>query len=113
MPIKRDLKRENSVGQKVIRGMYMQFLQDEAKPVVTYTPGLPYAIICDIDGTLAEHHRSPFDYDSLDTDTLIEPIAEALKSLAYNRLESRTVIIVSGGRILIWAVPSVGWRDMG
>jgi hypothetical protein len=41
------------------------------------------AIICDIDGTLAEKgDRNPFDYTTVDQDTLIVPVAETVKALA-------------------------------
>lgn len=68
--IERDLKRPNSVGPKVIWDMYNQFLKP--KPLV-YTPktGLPLAIICDIDGTLAHHgDRSPYDWARVGEDTI-------------------------------------------
>ena len=90
--IQRDLGRPNSVGSKVIRGMYNQFLLNKNESV-EYDSKLPDAIICDVDGTLAQHHRSPYDYDKLDTDTLIRPVKEALDRLV--NIED-TVIILSG-----------------
>jgi predicted kinase len=50
--IKRDLARPNSVGEKVIRNMYNQFLKPAPLPS-GYNPDLDDVIICDIDGTLA------------------------------------------------------------
>lgn len=81
--ISRDLKRPNSVGSKVIRKMYNQYLAgtDQEAPRKERREGYPLAIICDIDGTLAQHHRSPYDYDSLMTDTIIEPVHMALVRL--------------------------------
>jgi predicted kinase len=52
--IRRDLNRERSVGEKVIRDMYNKYLNPikrNEQPV--YNPDLPDAIICDLDGTLA------------------------------------------------------------
>ena len=50
--IKRDLNRLNSVGEKVIRQMYNDFLAPKPEEIVV-DPSLPHAIICDLDGTLA------------------------------------------------------------
>ena len=93
--IERDLKRPNSVGSKVIRGMYNKYLfgtVTDQTPQVQNKRGLPQALICDIDGTLARHQRSPFDYDSLMTDTVIEPVKEALIRLGYGKFK----ILLSG-----------------
>lgn len=51
------------------------------------------AIIVDIDGTLAKHNRSPYDYDSLLTDDLHEHVALLVNSM-YDL--GYMVIIVSG-----------------
>ena len=59
--IKRDLKRPNSVGERVIRKMYEDFLKPKPS-VVEDDPSLPNAVICDIDGTLAHMvNRGPYD----------------------------------------------------
>lgn len=77
--IKRDLSRENSVGAKVIMQMYDQFLKP---PAEIYAPpeGMPQAIICDIDGTLAHMvDRSPFDWHKVGSDTLDRTVAGILR----------------------------------
>ena len=52
------------------------------------------AIICDIDGTLAEKgERNPFDYTTVDQDTLIVPVAETVKALAKH---GYAILIFSG-----------------
>lgn len=58
--IKRDSKRPNYVGERVIRRMYNQFLAVEVeKP--EYDPNKQDIILCDIDGTLAiMGDRSPY-----------------------------------------------------
>ena len=66
--IKRDLKRPNSVGQDVIWRMYWDHVA-----VIEEAPKednrLPYCIIVDVDGTLAEMNgRSPFDWSKVSTD---------------------------------------------
>lgn len=63
--IKNDLKRLNSVGEKVIRDMYRDFLKPKSL-VYERIEGLPEAVICDIDGTLALFgDANPYDRDFL------------------------------------------------
>ena len=50
--IKRDARRENPVGRKVILDMYDKYVRKEI-PVIPYVDSLPDAIIVDVDGTLA------------------------------------------------------------
>jgi len=96
--IKRDLKRPNSVGSKVIWRMYHQFIR---KPIESQsghnraTIDLPEAIICDIDGTLALHNRDPFDFERLNTD-LVNPAVERILRWASDRLVGPKVILLTG-----------------
>lgn len=77
--IKRDLARERSVGEKVIRDAYKTYLKanglaQEILPI-PYDSSLPDAIICDIDGTVAYNEwRSPFDTSHCDEDGIYETI---------------------------------------
>lgn len=75
--IKRDLKRPNSVGEKVITTMYNEYLKP--KPVVReWDVTLPNAIICDLDGTLALFgNENPYDRDFM-KDHLNEAVADIL-----------------------------------
>ncbi len=86
--IARDKKRASSVGEKVIRGMYRQFLQlkiDKVQPI----EGLPSAIICDLDGTLALlNGRNPYDASTCADDGLNTVVASLLRG--------RTVFLLSG-----------------
>ena len=79
--IRRDLRRPNSVGSKVIRTIYNQHLAPKVQPAEV-DPSLPEAVLCDVDGTLAEHQRSPHDYARLGTDLLIQPIADLVRVLS-------------------------------
>jgi len=66
--IKRDLRRHDSVGQEVIKGMYDKYLAPKA---VKYKedPRLPGCIIVDVDGTLADKgRRNPFAWDKVSED---------------------------------------------
>ena len=86
--IQRDLTRFASVGEKVIRDMYRQFLAPKPEPYA-FQVGLPSAIICDLDGTLCLiHHRNPYDASRCDEDAL-NPVVASL-------LVGKTVLLVSG-----------------
>jgi predicted kinase len=90
--IKRDLKRLNSVGEKVIRDMYKTYLEPEEEQYKPDTKLLP-AYIFDIDGTLAlKQNRSPFDWDKVDQDEINQPVLNILNTL----VEENTIIIFSG-----------------
>lgn len=93
--IRHDLKRPNSVGSKVIWRMYHQFVRKSiANPPINIS-GLPEAIICDIDGTLALHNRDPFDFKKLDTD-VVNPAVERILRWATDRIIGPKVILVTG-----------------
>lgn len=86
--IARDLKRCNSVGAKVIRQMYNQFIAKQSAPI-QFDPALPTAVICDLDGTLClMNGRNPYDASECQNDLLSPVVA--------NLIKDRTVILVSG-----------------
>lgn len=61
--ISRDLRRPNSVGERVIRQMHRQYLTP-APTKIPYELDLPDAVICDLDGTLALFgDANPYDRD--------------------------------------------------
>ena len=92
--IERDLRRFDSVGEKVIRSMYNQFLRASIQPPI-YIEGLPNAIICDLDGTLAlMNGRNPYDAEKCETDLVNEPIEDIL--YRYEETGSHTLLLVSG-----------------
>jgi predicted kinase len=78
--IKRDLKRPNSVGEKVIRGMYNQYLRPVV-PTIEYDENLPDCFIFDIDGSLALNTsgRSPYDWSQVGEDTQNVPLVKTLQ----------------------------------
>src|SRR5581483_7726503 len=55
--IEQDLKRLDSVGERVIRRMYNQYLKPKT-PTIEHNHMLPNAIIVDLDGTLALFDRT-------------------------------------------------------
>jgi predicted kinase len=92
--IKRDLKRANSVGHKVINKMYLKHLAKPFEPpAVDYN--LPNAIIVDIDGTLAHMNgRSPYDGTLVHTDT----VDKVVKGLVLDAVDRGLHILVVSGR---------------
>ena len=89
--IERDKGREYSVGEKVIRRTYNQFVRPKGEKMTInkaeapiYNPDLPDAIICDLDGTLALlNGRDPYDASACENDEVNIPVIGILKS--YNR----------------------------
>lgn len=76
--IERDLKRPNSVGEKVIRKMHEDYVRPTLQKVIK-NDKLPKAVICDLDGTLALHNgRNPYDASTCDEDLVNTPVAEAI-----------------------------------
>lgn len=90
--IANDLKRLASVGEKVIRKMYDQYLRKAATPPV-FDSSLPTAIICDLDGTLAHlNGRNPYDASTCEYDKLSVPVAAILTKFSA----TAKVVFVSG-----------------
>ena len=88
--IKNDLKRLHSVGEKVIRKMWKEYLAPKFVPQPVWNG--PRAIIIDIDGTLAlQAGRSPYDVEKCDTDIMNQTIAGLVR-----RYTDCYKIIVSG-----------------
>lgn len=93
--IERDRKRDNSVGEQVIRRMFHQ--QVKTMPTfVKWDNNLKPVILCDIDGTLAHMNgkRSPYEWDKVyldDVDLAIAHILDAISMIKYAK-----VIILSG-----------------
>lgn len=94
--IRRDVLRQNSVGEDVIRQMWNQFI------VSTYehNENLPPAIIVDIDGTLAlMNGRQPYDWDKVWTDLPNKPVVDLVSSYLKTQQASGReceLLIVSG-----------------
>lgn len=107
--IRRDLKRANSVGERVIRKMHKQFMSDTNDRNPNYraqNPDLPKAIICDLDGTLAIlNGRNPFIANECEKDLLNEPVANIVKQ--YHELGHR--IILLSGRLDTYKAETLRW----
>jgi predicted kinase len=91
--IARDLARPNSVGERVIRRMWKEYL-DFTQPKLVQNPALPRAIICDLDGTLALlNGRSPYDATHCDQDLLNVPVADIVQRF---QATGHAIIFLSG-----------------
>ena len=92
--IKRDAARANPVGRAVIMDMYRKYVKQVPAPV-EIDQSLPFAIICDIDGTIAHMtDRSPYDYSKVSNDIVDETIRDIVN--VYKRDSDFELIIVSG-----------------
>lgn len=112
--IVRDIKRDNSVGEKVIRQMYNQFVKP--KPAeYQWSESKPTCIIVDIDGTLAHMSgRSPYDYTKVSTDTVDETVREIVWRYAKRDIQEETpdtYIIVMSGREDACKEDTIKWLE--
>lgn len=93
--IKRDQKRPNYVGEKVIRRMYRDFLQPKVNPPA-YHEKKSWCIVVDIDGTLALNtYRDIFDFEKCETDEPNEPVVHMVLSTQEHHTPDN-IIICSG-----------------
>jgi predicted kinase len=114
--IVRDLKRSKSVGEKVIKTMYEQYLAPKPADPPLMDEDLPHAVLVDLDGTLAEMgERSPYDWDRVDEDKPHQDIIDLVYTL---RDAGAEIVFVSGrdGRARektrVWLRKHLGeWAD--
>lgn len=88
--IERDLKRQKSVGERVIRQMYEQYLRPALSKSI-YNPELDSAFIIDIDGTLTmgPKNRSPYEWKKVgndDINTGLSHIIDGINQIGYARI---------------------------
>lgn len=99
--LQRDLRRsqsrtEQAVGEPVIIRMWEQHLKGQA--FLPVDKNLPYCIVCDIDGTIADNsHRSPYDYTKVAKDTRIDHVVTLLET-HYAAYKKMIPIIFASGR---------------
>ena len=104
--IERDRKRQNYVGEKVIRGMYEQFLAPKVEPP-PHDTALPDCIIVDVDGTIAEMNgRGPFEWDRVNEDKPRQVVIETVDALAW---DVRGSLIFLSGRDEVCREKTEGW----
>jgi predicted kinase len=79
--IERDLKRARSVGEKVIRKMYNQFLYEKTTIKYDESDSLPHCIIVDVDGTISiMGDRSPYEWSKVCVDTINHAVRSVVNS---------------------------------
>jgi predicted kinase len=95
--IERDQHRPNYVGEKVIQGMWRQFLAPPV-PIIERNPALPDCILVDVDGTLTlMNGRGPFEWHRVAEDAPNASVCELVRQLGTDpRDQYRAVIFVSG-----------------
>lgn len=107
--VRRDALRPNPVGEEHIRAMNLRLQStkssgwkltaewlNEVQQIEPYVPdaSLPAAVLCDIDGTLADNvARGPYDLARCETDALIAPTADALVLFAAR---GDRIVLLSG-----------------
>ena len=102
--IKRDKNRESPVGAKVIKRMWLQYIEPalimkDKYPWLCRNSELKDCIICDIDGTLALHNtRGPFEIEKCDTDIVNRPVRELLSYFFYFNDIAKSEIFLFSGR---------------
>jgi len=106
--IQRDIGRSKSVGEKVIKNMYNQFLVEPKDFDVTQDLDKVQAIIVDIDGTLASCAgiRSPYDGDKVHLDIPNTRLIDVV-----NALSEQFWVIICTGREAKYALKTQEWLD--
>lgn len=108
--IERDLKRAHSVGEKVIRDMYMEYLKPPPAPAPEFNADLPPAVICDLDGTLALlNDRDPYNAAISDQDELNVPVSNAL--LGFKSVFPDCKVILLSGRLDTHRAPTLRFLE--
>lgn len=80
--IERDAKRENTVGEQVIRQMFHTFVK-KMPTFLKHDPELPNIIVSDLDGTLTTgpKDRSPYEWHKVGNDDINLGVAHALDGI--------------------------------
>ena len=92
---KRDSRRQNGVGHSVIYRQYQQFLKYKGRRVYESYGGIECpAIICDIDGTIAEaYERGHYEWDKVGNDL---PVGIIMDIVDGYRAKGYTIVFLSG-----------------
>lgn len=104
--LERDKNRANSVGPRVIRDFARRYRIPPYTPKeVYYRPDLPQAIICDIDGTIANiGFRDPYDASKCAPDK-VNPVVEDI----LNRYRNTAHILFVSGRSEDYRTQTHSW----
>lgn len=107
--IERDKKRENSVGEQVIRNMFHSFVKT-MPTFLKYDPNLPFVVVSDLDGTLTlgPKDRSPYEWLKVGQDDINLGVAHALDGI---KLIDYCKIFIFSGRDGICRPQTEDWLD--
>lgn len=88
--LERDKKREDSVGEQVIRRMFHERVKT-MPTFLKYNPNLPFVVVCDLDGTLTlgPKDRSPYDWHKVGNDDInigISHVLDGVKVINYAKV---------------------------
>lgn len=107
--IKRDLDREHSVGEQVIRKMFHQNVK-KLPTFLEYDPELPFVVVSDIDGTLTlgPKNRSPYDWKKVGNDDINLGVAHLLDGV---RVINYAKIFLFSGRDSVCRPETEAWLE--
>lgn len=97
--IERDLKRANSVGQRVIYKMYFDYIAPDSLGKIEKNDK-PRCIICDIDGTLAHNlsGRNIYDYSRISEDSPDPLVCAVVDALDFTFGDDYLDVVIVSGR---------------
>lgn len=107
--IDRDNKREDSVGEQVIRRMF--HTQVKKMPTfLKYDPNLPFVVVSDLDGTLTKgpKDRSPYEWDKVGQDEINLGIAHVLDGV---RIINYAKVFIFSGRNEVCRPETEEWLE--
>lgn len=107
--IERDAKREDSVGEQVIRRMFHEQVK-KMPTFLQYNPELPFVIVSDLDGTLTKgpKDRSPYEWHKVGNDDVnlgVSHILDGVKVIDYCK------VIIFSGRDEVCRPETEDWLD--
>ncbi len=107
--IERDLNREDSVGEQVIRRMFHESVK-KLPTFLQYDPELPFVIVSDLDGTLTTgpKDRSPYEWHKVGNDDINLGVAHLLDGV---RVINYCDVIIFSGRDEVCRPETEDWLD--
>lgn len=106
--VKNDLDRPKSVGEQVIKRMWLQHL---CPPLAEPDPNLDYCVIVDLDGTLADiSHRSPYDASTCEQDGVRLHVQATVEGLRHRTPNGQIApVFAFSGRMSTYMAETWNW----
>ena len=107
--IERDAKREDSVGEQVIRRMFHENVK-KLPTFLKHDPDLPFVIVSDLDGTLTKgpKDRSPYEWHKVGNDDInlgVSHMLDGVKVINYAK------VFIFSGRDEVCRPETVEWLE--